>query len=122
MDKATPKSSADVFQANRDRAGPLLAKLKAEGIGHVIDGKVVPAASGQTVTFTATANEQDVCVSAIGPGASAERGTGLFKKTRYSGFVFGVLVMAATTEEGTDVSGQRGALVEHGPNDGVGSR
>ena len=48
MDKATAKSSADVFQANRDRAGPLLAKLKADGIGNVIDGKVVPAASGQT--------------------------------------------------------------------------
>jgi len=35
MDKVTPK---DVFQANRDRAAPLLAKLKAEGIGHVIGG------------------------------------------------------------------------------------
>ena len=46
MDKPTPKS--DVFQANRDRAGPLLAKLKTEGIGHVIDGRVVPAVSGQT--------------------------------------------------------------------------
>ena len=43
MDKATPTSTADVFQANRDRAGPLLAKLKAEGIGHVIDGKVIYA-------------------------------------------------------------------------------
>ena len=43
MDKATAKSSADVFQANRDRAGPLLAKLKADGIGNVIDGKVVHA-------------------------------------------------------------------------------
>ena len=38
MDKATPK---DVFQANRNRAAPLLAKLK-EGIGHMIDGKTVP--------------------------------------------------------------------------------
>src|SRR4249919_2275267 len=45
MDKVTPK---DVFQANRDRAAPLLAKLKAEGIGHMIDGKVVPSISGQT--------------------------------------------------------------------------
>ena len=44
MDKATPK---DVFQANRDRAAPLLAKLKAEGIGHMIDGKTVPSISGQ---------------------------------------------------------------------------
>src|SRR5258706_111719 len=45
MDKVTPK---DAFQANRDRAGPLLAKLKAEGIGHMIDGKVVPSILGQT--------------------------------------------------------------------------
>ena len=45
MDKVTPK---DAFQANRDRAVPLLAKLKAEGIGHMIDGKTVPSISGQT--------------------------------------------------------------------------
>src|SRR6476659_1876130 len=45
MDKVTPK---DVFQANRDRAAPLLAKLKAEGIGHLIDGKTVPSISGRT--------------------------------------------------------------------------
>jgi len=44
MDKVTPK---DVFAANRDRAAPLLAKLKAEGIGHMIDGTVVPSISGQ---------------------------------------------------------------------------
>src|SRR5258706_6308600 len=47
MDKVTPKP-ADAFQANRDRAAPLLAKLKSEGIGHMIDGKIVPATSGQT--------------------------------------------------------------------------
>src|SRR5450432_4408122 len=47
MDKIVPKSS-DVFQANRDRVAPLLAKLKADGIGHIIDGKVVPSISGQT--------------------------------------------------------------------------
>ena len=45
MDKATPK---DVFQANRDRAAPLLAKLKSKGIGHMIDGKTVPSISGET--------------------------------------------------------------------------
>src|SRR5260370_25539442 len=45
MDKVTPK---DVFQANRDRAAPLLAKLKQEGIGHVIGGKIVPSISGLT--------------------------------------------------------------------------
>src|SRR5436190_19412252 len=45
MDKITPK---DVFQANSERAAPLLAKLKAEGIGHMIGGKTVPSTSGQT--------------------------------------------------------------------------
>src|SRR5665213_1464506 len=44
MDKVTPK--ADIFKANLDRAAPLLAKLKAEGIGHIIDGKIVPSISG----------------------------------------------------------------------------
>src|ERR1700745_2836130 len=47
MDKITPKP-ADVFQANRDRAAPLLKKLRADGIGHMIDGKTVPSVSGQT--------------------------------------------------------------------------
>src|ERR1700729_723854 len=47
MDKIIPKSS-DVFQANRDRVAPLLAKLKADGIGHIIDGKIVPSISGET--------------------------------------------------------------------------
>jgi len=45
MDKVTPK---DAFTANRDRVAPLLAKLAAEGINHMIDGKSVPSASGQT--------------------------------------------------------------------------
>src|SRR6195256_410035 len=47
MDKVTPKS-ADAFQANKDRAAPLLAKLKTEGIGHIIDGKTVPSVSGES--------------------------------------------------------------------------
>ncbi|WP_316176642.1 MULTISPECIES: 5-carboxymethyl-2-hydroxymuconate semialdehyde dehydrogenase [unclassified Bradyrhizobium] len=46
MDKASPK--ADIYKANLDRAAPLLAKLKDGGIGHFIDGKVVPAISGAT--------------------------------------------------------------------------
>src|SRR5207248_9662220 len=45
MDKVTPK---ELFQANRDRAAPLLAKLKSEGIVHMIDGMTVPSISGQT--------------------------------------------------------------------------
>ncbi|MGJ5050811.1 5-carboxymethyl-2-hydroxymuconate semialdehyde dehydrogenase [Bradyrhizobium oligotrophicum] len=46
MDKTTPKT--DIYEANLDRAAPLLAELKHEGIGHFIDGKMVPAISGAT--------------------------------------------------------------------------
>jgi 5-carboxymethyl-2-hydroxymuconic-semialdehyde dehydrogenase len=45
---AKPVASADVFQANRDRAAPLLKTLRADGIGHMIDGKIVASVSGQT--------------------------------------------------------------------------
>ena len=51
MDKITPKP-ADGFQANRDRVAPLLKKLRADGIGHMIDGKIVPSASGETFETT----------------------------------------------------------------------
>src|ERR1700686_3888151 len=44
MDKIAPKS--DVFKANLDRAAPLLKALRADGIGHMIDGKVVASISG----------------------------------------------------------------------------
>jgi len=46
MDKAAART--DLFQANRDRAAPLLARLKASGIIHRIDGKAVPSISGET--------------------------------------------------------------------------
>src|ERR1041384_8179921 len=46
MDKVTPKS--DLFQANKDRVAPLLKQLRADGIGHMIDGKTVASISGET--------------------------------------------------------------------------
>src|SRR5690242_15962003 len=46
MDKVTPKS--ELFQANKERAAPLLKQLRADGIGHMIDGKIVPSISGET--------------------------------------------------------------------------
>src|SRR6202000_647897 len=46
MDKVTPKS--DLFQANKDRVAPLLKQLRADGIGHMIDGKIVAAVTGET--------------------------------------------------------------------------
>src|SRR6266536_2239752 len=47
MDRVIPNAS-DVFQANRDRAAPLLKQLRADGIGHMIDGKIVASISGET--------------------------------------------------------------------------
>src|SRR5665213_2419533 len=41
MDKITPKS--DVLKANLDRAAPLLKALRADGIGHMIDGTILPS-------------------------------------------------------------------------------
>src|SRR3979411_1302995 len=46
MDKVTPKS--DMLKANCDRVAPLLAKLKADGLGHIIEGNIVPSISGET--------------------------------------------------------------------------
>src|ERR1700743_3494572 len=46
MDKVTPKS--DLFQANKDRVAPLRNQLPADGIGHLIDGRIVPSISGET--------------------------------------------------------------------------
>src|SRR5512140_2449438 len=46
MDKVMPKS--DVLKANLDRAAPLLKALRADGIGHMIDGKVVASISGDS--------------------------------------------------------------------------
>jgi 5-carboxymethyl-2-hydroxymuconic-semialdehyde dehydrogenase len=46
MDNTTPNTH--IFQANGDRAAPLLKQLRADGIGHMIDGKVVPSISGET--------------------------------------------------------------------------
>src|ERR1700737_4293768 len=45
MDKVAPK---DAFQANPARVSPLLKQLRADGIEHMIDGKVVASISGET--------------------------------------------------------------------------
>lgn len=72
------------------------------------------------VTFTASGDEGgDVFVSAVGPGAHAEPKAGMFRRTRYSGFEFGVQVMAATTGQGSRVGRTSGPLVDHEPGDGV---
>src|SRR3989440_6646046 len=67
MDNITPKS--DVFNANRDRAASLLAKLKADGIGHMRDGKTVLSISKATFE---TRSPVDGSVLASVPRGNAE--------------------------------------------------
>src|SRR5215813_8433526 len=50
MDKVTPKS--DLYRTNLDRTAPLLKQLRADGIGHTIDGKTVASISGDTFETT----------------------------------------------------------------------
>ncbi|WP_398469846.1 5-carboxymethyl-2-hydroxymuconate semialdehyde dehydrogenase [Tardiphaga sp.] len=47
-----PADPAAVFKDNQERAAPLLKTLRADGIGHRIDGEVVAASSGETFETT----------------------------------------------------------------------
>lgn len=100
-----------VLRPDVEEGGEFIVELRARFESQIFDRRVTFIASGD--------ESNDVFVSAVGPGAHAEPKAGLFKRTRYSGFEFGVLVMAATTEQGTRVSRTSGPLVEHGPGDGV---
>src|ERR1700724_796005 len=70
MDKVTPK---DVFQANRDRAAPLLKQLRADGIGHMIDGKVVPSISGETFETKSPIDDATLATVARGNAEDIDR-------------------------------------------------
>src|ERR1700752_728132 len=72
MDKVTPKS-ADVFQTNRDRAAPLLKKLRADGIGHIIDGKIVPSVSGETFETKSPVDGSELATVARGNAEDIDR-------------------------------------------------
>src|ERR1700709_2071511 len=69
MDKITSKSS-DAFKANLDRAAPLLAKVKANGIGHIIHGKIVPSISGQT--FEAKSPVDGTVLASVARGSAED--------------------------------------------------
>src|ERR1700752_4033227 len=72
MDKVTPKP-ADVFQANRDRAAPLLKKLRSDGIGHLIDGKIVPSISGETFETKSPVDGSILATVALGNAEDIDR-------------------------------------------------
>jgi 5-carboxymethyl-2-hydroxymuconic-semialdehyde dehydrogenase len=61
---------AEIFQANRDRAAPLLDKLKADGIGHLIDGKVEPSISGDV--FETASPIDGVPLASVARGNAAD--------------------------------------------------
>jgi 5-carboxymethyl-2-hydroxymuconic-semialdehyde dehydrogenase len=83
MDKITPKS--DVFKANLDRAAPLLEALKADGIGHMIDGKVVPSISGDTFETKSPIDGAMLASVARGGPEDIDRAATAASLARYAG-------------------------------------
>src|ERR1700758_5500161 len=71
MDKPTPK--ADLFQANKDRVAPLLKRLKAEGIAHMIGGRSVPSISGATFETTSPVDGAVLATVARGNAEDIDR-------------------------------------------------
>jgi 5-carboxymethyl-2-hydroxymuconic-semialdehyde dehydrogenase len=65
--------SAALFQANRDRAAPLLKQLKAEGIGHIIDGKVEASISGEAFETASPIDGAPLASVARGNAADIDR-------------------------------------------------
>lgn len=92
-----------VLRPDVEVGGEFIVELRARFESEIFDRRVTFIASGD--------ESNDVFVSAVGPGAHAEPKAGLFKRMRYSGFEFGVLVMAATTEQGTRVSRTSGPVM-----------
>lgn len=64
--------SATVFQANQERAAPLLAKLRADGIGHMIGGKIVAANNGEVFETTSPIDGTPLAVVARGDAADID--------------------------------------------------
>ena len=91
-----------VLHLDVEAGGEFVIELRARFESEIFDRRVTFIASGD--------ENSDVFVSAVGPGAHAEPKAGLFRRTRYSGFEFGVLVMGATTEQGTRISSTLGPL------------
>ncbi len=78
--------SAAVFQANRDRSAPLLKKLRADGIGHFIGGKVEPSICGEVFETTSPIDGSPLASVARGNAEDIDRAAqaaaGAFKAWR----------------------------------------
>src|SRR3954471_372275 len=66
-------NSAEIFRANRDRAAPLLKRLKADGIGHLIDGKTEASSSGDVFETTSPIDGAPLASVARGTPADIDR-------------------------------------------------
>ncbi|MFC0239949.1 5-carboxymethyl-2-hydroxymuconate semialdehyde dehydrogenase [Rhodopseudomonas telluris] len=68
----SPKSSS-AFQANLDRAAPLLKQLRADGIGHLINGEIVASSSGETFATSSPIDNAELAQVARGTAADIDR-------------------------------------------------
>jgi 5-carboxymethyl-2-hydroxymuconic-semialdehyde dehydrogenase len=71
MTKASGDSAA-IFRANQDRAAPLLAKLRADGIGHMIGGETVAASNGEVFETHSPINGTSLAFVARGDAADID--------------------------------------------------
>ncbi|WP_420135642.1 5-carboxymethyl-2-hydroxymuconate semialdehyde dehydrogenase [Rhodopseudomonas sp.] len=73
-DAATLSSKTiSAFQANLDRAAPLLKQLRADGIGHLINGEIVPSSSGETFATSSPIDNTELAQVARGTAADIDR-------------------------------------------------
>jgi 5-carboxymethyl-2-hydroxymuconic-semialdehyde dehydrogenase len=68
----SPKTSS-AFQANLDRAAPLLKQLRADGICHLINGEIVPSSSGETFATSSPIDNAELAQVARGTAADVDR-------------------------------------------------
>jgi 5-carboxymethyl-2-hydroxymuconic-semialdehyde dehydrogenase len=68
-----PVDSAAIHTANLARAAPLLAELKTNGIGHLIDGEVVPSSSGETFETASPIDHATLATVARGTAEDIDR-------------------------------------------------
>ena len=68
----SPKT-ASAFQANLDRAAPLLKQLKADGIGHLIGGEIVAASSSEVFETDSPIDNTVLAQVARGTAADIDR-------------------------------------------------
>ena len=73
MTKATATRADSALQSNLDRLGPLLERLRSEGLKHVIDGVATPASDGGVFANHTPVDRSLVCEVARGTAADIDK-------------------------------------------------